>query len=219
MNGDKLSKEGKKELPTEQSEQEKQEKLDQAKQDKLVTGEQILLKDRPDHRISELEALLKRLQADFDNARKRHEKERQEIAQQANASLLLKLLSFVDEFEHTAMESKKHHAKDAAALEMLHKNLMKILDTEGIREMQCNGESFDPYKHDAIKQEQSDFPEGKICSVLKKGYYFNQGVLRHAMVIVSAGNKPEAKSKKPEDIGGKHKLESEEQEGNNVKKN
>lgn len=160
-------------------------------QEKLVTEEHKLLKETDSQRVQDLENTLKRLQADFDNFRKRYEKEKQEFSQYASASFIIKLLPVIDELEHSMQEAKKHHAKEAAALEVLYKHLVKLLEAEGIREMKCESEGFDPYKHDAIKRETNELPEGKICKVLKKGYYFHDRVLRHAMVIVSSGKKDE----------------------------
>ncbi len=142
-----------------------------------------------DARITELEDLLKRVQADFENFRKQNEKDRRELVQKANASLLLKLLPVLDELEHTITEAKRHGNGEVALLEVMHKNLLKVLSEEGVRDMKCDKEKFDPYLHDAIKQEESDVSEGHISTVVRKGYYIHDKVLRHALVIVSKGKK------------------------------
>ena len=170
--------------------EEKRELLEeQQKQEKLATEEHKLKKETDTQRVSDLEDMLKRVQADFDNFRKRYEKEKEELIEQGSAMIISKMLPVVDELEHALNEAKKHNAKEHAALEATHKNLMKLLDGEGIREMKCIGESFDPYKHEAIKSEPSDLPERKIILVLKKGYYMHDRILRHAIVIVSSGKK------------------------------
>ena len=140
-------------------------------------------------RIAELEQLLKRLQADFDNFRKRTDKERDELVQIVNASFIIKLLPILDELEHTLKEAQKHGAKEAIGLEAIYKNFMALLASEGVKEMKCEKEKFDPYLHEAIKQEFSDVSEGHISMVLKKGYYLKDTILRHALVIVSKGAK------------------------------
>ncbi len=196
--------------------QEKKELLEQQQEhEKLSSEEHKLLKENDREkqgfsrdlfvgqtdaqRVKDLEDLLKRLQADFDNFRKQNEKERQELLKLGSAAFILKLLPVVDELEHAVVESKKHDAKEFVALETTYKNFMKVLEAEGVREMKCIGENFDPYKHEAIKSEPSDLPEHKIISVLKKGYYIHEHMLRHAIVIISSGrqevggSKPEAR--------------------------
>lgn len=174
---------------------EKQEALSEPiQQEKLVGEENKLLKETDVQRIKDLEDTLKRLQADFDNFRKQNERERQDLLKLGSTVFILKLLPIVDELEHALNEAKKHDAKEHAGLETTYKNFMKVLEGESVREMKCIGESFDPYKHEAVKQEESDLPSGKIVSVLKKGYYINDRVLRHAIVIVSAGKKIEHKN-------------------------
>ena len=105
----------------------------------------------------------------------------------ANASCIVKLLPVLDELEHSLKEAQKHGAKEASGLDAVHTNLMSFLKREGLKEMKCEGERFDPYLHEAMKQEESDVPEGHISTIVKKGYYIHDKVLRHALVIVSKG--------------------------------
>ncbi len=196
MSNGKLPKEEKKELLEEQQKQEKLETtepklLKETDLEKLSFSRDLSKGQTDPQRIADLEDTLKRVQADFDNFRKRYEKEKQELVQQGSAIVISKLLPVVDELEHILAEAKKHNAKEAAGLESTYNHLIKLLESEHVREMKCIGEGFDPYKHEAIKSEPSDLPEHKIVSVLKKGYYLSEHVLRHAIVIISSGNKKE----------------------------
>ncbi|MBI5051406.1 nucleotide exchange factor GrpE [Candidatus Micrarchaeota archaeon] len=159
------------------------------KHEQLETHEQLkLLTEKQEQRIEDLENLAKRLQADFDNFRKHSEKEKSALRLSASGSLVSKLLGILDEIEHSISEAEKSgEAKDLVnGFRMLHENFLSTLKKEGLREME-KPERFDPYKHEAIKYEQNDLEEGRVISVLRKGYYFHENVLRHAVVIVSRG--------------------------------
>lgn len=131
--------------------------------------------------MKELEARLLRLQAEFENFRKRNAKEQDGLADRANAELLSKLLPVVDE-----MKLAVEHSKDDG-VKMVYMNLMSTLGKQGLEEMDSLGKQFDPYYHDALKQENGE--EGKILEIVQKGYLFKGKVLRHAKVIVGNGNK------------------------------
>jgi len=135
--------------------------------------------ENEDSKMKELEDRLLRLQAEFDNFRKRNAKEQDGLADRANAELLSKLLPVVDE-----MEIAVKHTKDDG-VKMVYMNLMSTLGKQGLEEMDSLGKAFDPYYHDALKQE--DGEEGKILEIVQKGYLFKGKVLRHAKVIVGNG--------------------------------
>jgi len=142
------------------------------KEEKKVEGE--------DSKMKELEDKLLRLHAEFENFRKRNAKEQDGLAEKANAELLSKLLPVVDEMEIAV----KH--TDDKGVKMVYMNLMSTLGKQGLEEMDSLGKQFDPYYHDALKQE--DGEEGKILEIVQKGYLFKGKVLRHAKVIVGNGN-------------------------------
>lgn len=142
----------------------------------------------------EMQNLLKRVHADFENYKKYVEKEKQELFIRANSGLIQRLLPLVDEFEITAEYAKKstdEHMKKG--IELLYKNFLSSLVKEGLKEFGVVGDKFDPYLHEAIRYEEAETGEGNICDVLKKGYEFKGQVIRHAIVAVSKGkNKKEA---------------------------
>lgn len=143
-------------------------------QEKISHQEQKLLEHKK--QVEELTNDLKRLQAEFENYKRRVEKEKEEMKKQANAEIIKSLLIIVDELEIAIQ-----HVKDKG-IEMIHSNLILTLKTYGLHEM--NDKKFDPYKHEAIKQV-DDAEDGKIVEVLKKGYVLNNSVIRPALVVVS----------------------------------
>ncbi len=125
---------------------------------------------------------LMRLQAEFENFRKRTQKEKEELVKSASAQTLKGLLDIVDEFELALASMEKNEQRKG--MEMLYGNLMTFLKREGVEPMTTK-DTFDPYAHECLKRENG--PEGKIITVLKKGYVFRGNVLRHALVIVGNG--------------------------------
>jgi molecular chaperone GrpE len=150
----------------------------------------------PEARINELEEIVKRLQAEFDNYRKRTATENAKRAEDGKMEFAKEMLHFADEFENALSHLKGEEKK---GVEMIYRSFVKTLDNQGVREMNCAGQKYDPYLHDALKSEESGKPEGTIIGVVKKGYYFRDMVLRHAAVIVS-GKKGE-KSKEEHESG------------------
>lgn len=125
--------------------------------------------------------------ADLENLRKRHERERVQIIQTSQATILRDLIAIVDDFDRTFDEAKKSGNIDArlAGFEFIYKALHKLLATYGVEEI-TQIKQFDPELHEAISQEQVDGKEaGDIVTVLQKGYRFKGMVLRPARVTVA----------------------------------
>jgi molecular chaperone GrpE len=169
------------EIPT-----EKKEELEAPeKKAKIAHKEQKLVGDI-EQRIGDLENQLKRVQAEFENYRKRTDKERQMLLSAGSAVMIEKLLPIMDEME-IAVDAIHHEAdikEIKSGMEMLHKKFHSLLEKEGLMEMDSLGKVFDPYRHEAVRRIEGD-EDDKIVEVLKKGYLFKGGVLRHAMVVVS----------------------------------
>jgi len=135
---------------------------------------------------------LERLQADFDNYKKRQEKKQKEFIEFANERLLNNLLSVVDNLER-ALDSTKNN-KNANAIKEGVNNTLKefnaILNKEGVKPVQSVGHRFDPYKHEAVMKTETDkYSEDIITEEFQKGYYIKSKVLRPAMVKVSVSTK------------------------------
>lgn len=132
--------------------------------------------------------LLKRLQADFVNYKRRVERERQEQAKSAAADLILKLLPLLDDLGR-ALKAVPHQIAGAQwvkGMALVERKLMGILEEQGLRRMEAEGEDFDPWQHEAVFCEEApDLEEGKVKAVLREGYTFNGKVIRPAQVTVT----------------------------------
>ena len=128
-----------------------------------------------------------RLQADFENFRRRVRTEKEELVSYANFDLMQKLLPVVDNMERALSASQKGSEGIMEGLEMIKKQFLDILSKEGVTPTESLGKPFDPNFHDAVFREKcSDYPPGTVMEELQKGYMFNDKVLRASMVKVSA---------------------------------
>jgi len=137
-----------------------------------------------------LENRLLRLQADFDNFRKRVERERKELADRILEEFVTELLSVVDHFE-LGLRAAEQHEKNAAVVEgfrHVYRELMRLLEKHGVRPMEVVGKPFDPEIHDAVAQIPSDeYPENVVIAEVRRGYTMDGRLLRVARVVVSSG--------------------------------
>lgn len=129
-----------------------------------------------------------RVQADFDNFRRRTQKEKEELAQYATSKLVGELLPVMDNFERalaTAPESPESEAF-AKGVNMIFRQLEGVLKSEGLTAMEAVGQPFNPEYHQAIMQvESEEHEEGIVTEEVQKGYLLKDKVLRPAMVKVS----------------------------------
>jgi len=139
---------------------------------------------------------LKYLQADFENYRKRTEREVNELTVRCNEKLVAELLCFVDDLER-AIESGKETDDGSALLkgvEMIHHNLTCILEKEGLERIDAVGNVFDPQFHEiVVRIPRNDCEEGVVLEEVRKGFAFKGRVLRPCMVNISCLDK-EAKN-------------------------
>jgi molecular chaperone GrpE len=131
---------------------------------------------------------LKYLQADFENYRKRTEREKTELAVRCNEKLVSELLCILDDLER-ALESGKE-ADDSSALlkgvTMIHQNLVHMLEREGLECIDAVGKVFDPNLHElVVKIPRSDCEDGLVLEEVRKGFMFKGRVLRPCMVNIS----------------------------------
>lgn len=142
---------------------------------------------------------LERLQADFDNYKKRQEKKQKEFIEFANERLINNLLSVIDNLER-ALDSTKNE-KDIKAIREGINNTLKefqnILNKEGVKPMQSIGHRFNPYKHEAVMKIETDkHSEDMVTEEFRKGYYMKSKVLRPAMVKVAVSTKDKKDTEK-----------------------
>ena len=130
-----------------------------------------------------------RLQADFENSRKRQEKEKLDFFKYANEGLVIELLNVLDDLERTVGLAQEKHQDLAAFLkgvEMILAHLYEMLKAQGIKPIEAEGKLFDPHFHEALMQvEDNDLPEHTIVEELQKGYLLNDRVIRTSKVKVS----------------------------------
>lgn len=131
---------------------------------------------------------LVRTMADWDNARKRLNQEKQESLKFANEGLLESLLPVVDNFD-LGMQAAQHatDAKSiAVGLQMVYSQLQSFLKDSGLDPIDAVGQPFDPHKHEALGHvESADQAEGTVLSQTRRGYYYKGKLLRPAMVYVA----------------------------------
>lgn len=143
--------------------------------------------------LEETRERILRLHADFENYRKRMQKEKEEWYQYASAGVIEKLLPVVDNLER-ALESLKPHSEEVQSLfsgvRMTHAQFLETLGREGLAPIATIGELFDPNLHEAIMQvpKEDGQVENQVVEELRKGYRFKEKILRPALVKVAKSN-------------------------------
>lgn len=134
-----------------------------------------------------LNAKYLRLMADFQNFKRRTEKEKNDIYVFANEKIVKELLDVIDNFERAlSVGAGADGEKFLEGMEMILKQLLGVLEKAGVSEIKCLGEDFDPNFHNAVMTEDStEYESGKVTAVLQKGYVLNGRVVRPSMVKVS----------------------------------
>lgn len=151
-----------------------------------LTQEISALREQLDDR----NAQFMRIAADFDNFRKRTQKEREEMEIQIKCNTVIELLPVVDNFERARSQIKPQGEEGIAihkSYQGVYKDLVDRLKRLGVAQMRCEGQEFDPNYHEAVlRQPSADHEEGTVIEELVRGYTLGERVLRHAMVKVAA---------------------------------
>ena len=126
-----------------------------------------------------------RLQAEFDNYKKRSLRERGDFVKFANEGLIIELLSILDNFERgiKSAEQKKDYDLLHQGVDMISKQLHSLLETKGLSRIKSKGQKFDPHQHEAVEVVDGD-DEGLIIEELQPGYFLSGRILRPARVKV-----------------------------------
>jgi molecular chaperone GrpE len=140
-----------------------------------------------------------RLRAEMENFKKRMEKEKSEHLKFGNESLLKALLPILDNLERAIDHGKnaRENSPLMVGVEMIRKELASLLEKFGVKPIPAAGEAFDPEKHEAISQQESDLEANRVVSAVQNGYFYHDRLLRPAKVIVSGG-RPGEKKETPE---------------------
>ena len=141
----------------------------------------------------ELIDTLQRLQADFDNYRKRAARDQENLVARAGERIVKELLPILDDLERALEAAEQHEeAKLEDGVQLVHRQLEQLLAKEGLAAVETDGR-FDPHVHEALLTQPSEADEGSVIEVLQKGYRLGDRVLRPARVVV-AGPKEEGLS-------------------------
>jgi molecular chaperone GrpE len=142
-------------------------------------------KDKRDEKIEELTDRLMRQMAEFENYRKRTEKEKSQMYTSGSKDAIEKILPIVDNFERAlACESSDEAFKDG--MDKIYRMLVKNLEDMGVTPIEAVGKTFDPNFHNAVMHIDDDnFGENEVAEELQKGYMYKDTILRHSMVKVA----------------------------------
>ena len=145
-------------------------------------------KDKKDEQIEELKDKLTRQMAEFDNFRKRTEKEKSAMYEIGAKDIIEKILPVVDNFERGLGAVTEEQKEDSfvAGMEMIYKQIMTTLDSVGVKAIEAVGNEFDPDFHNAVMHvEDEEVGENIVVEEFQKGYTYRDTVVRHSMVKVA----------------------------------
>ena len=144
-------------------------------------------KDKKDEEIENLTDRLKRQMAEFENFRKRTDKEKGQMFDMGARTIVEKILPVIDNFERglASVPEENHDDPFVSGMQMVYKQLMTELEAAGVKAIECAGEEFNPDFHNAVMQvESEELESGTIAQELQKGYMYKDSVVRHSMVSV-----------------------------------
>lgn len=157
----------------------------QEKNDDIQEKEEEITKK--DQEMEQYKEQLLRLQADFENFKKRTEKELSNQIHYANEQLILKILDTYEDLERALESGKSDDLQEG--IELIYQKLKKVLEGEGLEKIPAKGEKFDPYHHEALMAEaHDDFKNGEVIEELCKGYKLNSKVIKYSKVKVCKKN-------------------------------
>ena len=145
-------------------------------------------KDKKDQLIEELTDKYKRSMAEFENYRRRTEKEKAAMFEIGAKSIIEKLLPVVDNFERglNSISEEEKTSSAADGMDKIYKQLTKMLSEAGVNEIEAEGVEFNPDFHNAVMHvDDEELGENVVAEVLQKGYTYKDSVVRHSMVKVA----------------------------------
>lgn len=161
-----------------------------SKEDKKAAKKQAKLNKKEDsykEKIDQLEDRVKRQMAEFENFRKRSEKEKSQMFDMGAKTIVEKILPVIDNFERglAAVPDDKKDDPFITGMDKVYKQMLTELDAAGVKPIECVGQEFDPDFHNAVMQVENDELEsGTVAQELQKGYMYKDSVVRHSMVSV-----------------------------------
>lgn len=145
-------------------------------------------KDKKDEKIEELTDRVRRQMAEFDNFRKRTEKEKSQMFETGAKSIIEKILPVIDNFERglSALTEEEKGSPFADGMEKVYKQMMIVLSDAGVKPIEAEGKEFDPNFHNAVMHiDDENFGENIVAEEFQKGYTYRDSVVRHSMVKVA----------------------------------
>jgi len=146
---------------------------------------------------------LKRLKAEFENYKRRSQKEREGIVSWSNEDLIKQFLPVLDDLERAVDSSQQSNNNLASLMEgmrMILDQLKAILQKQGLQEIKAKGEEFDPHFHEALMSvDLAEYPDNSVVEEMRKGYKLNNKILRPAMVKVNKRSQENKKKNKSKD--------------------
>lgn len=171
-----------------QQDETKQEDAQAAKGDKKGPfKKKEKKKDKRDERIEELTDQVKRQMAEFENFRRRTEKEKTQMYEVGAKSIIEKILPVVDNFERGLAAVPEEQKDDAFVdgMDKIYKQMMTVFAELDVKPIEAVGKEFDPEYHNAVMQvESEEYGSGVVAQELQKGYLYRDSVVRHSMVAV-----------------------------------
>lgn len=162
-------------------EDKKPEKKQKSKKDSVVEKTEQLEKQ-----LEEQKDLYLRLRAEYDNFRKRSQKEKEDVHTTARADVIKNILPVLDNFERAAGNSEASFEDYRKGMEMIYTQFLEILEKTGVESFGEPGDAFDPNMHNAVMHiESEDFGENEVAQVFQKGYKIGNTVVRFATVQVA----------------------------------
>ena len=155
-----------------------------AAQDGPAPATQKALNDK----VAALEDRVLRQMAEFENFRKRTTREKEQMFSMGEKNVIEKILPVVDNFERglASIPEEEKSGPVASGMEMIYKQLRKVLEDLGVKEIEAVGKEFDPNFHNAVMQVESDtYESGVVAQEFIKGYMYHDTVIRHSMVGVA----------------------------------
>ena len=165
-----------------------EDKYEESKAEKKKLFGKKNKKDKKDEKIEELTDRLTRQMAEFDNFRKRTEKEKSQMYEIGAKDIIEKILPIVDNFERglASMPEDEKATPFAEGMEKIYKQLMTTLEGIGVKPIEAVGQEFNPDFHNAVMHvEDEELGENIIAEEFQKGYMYRDSVVRHSMVKVA----------------------------------
>jgi len=179
------------------------------KHKKQVIEKQPAVSKSDADKINELTETLQRVQAEFENYKKRCDAQNHEFMKYSNAQFVEKLLPIIDTFELALKHTDSDDKEFVKGMELIYSQLISLFKHEGITKINVLGKQFDPRTHEALMQEDSDKKPGTVIEELQSGYIMHDRVLRHAKVKIVKEKKKEKeinqKNKEADTDDDKHK--------------